>query len=866
MMKNITFFQAANLSDAEAKSQFIVRTKEFEIVMSDIRRNDMSGSIQHYIFVGQRGSGKSTLLRRIQAEINTDEALGEKLVAVNLSEEQAGIYRLHDLWHKVNESLSAMGYVIRDIDWRQYENDLSAYARELYTAMQEELRLKGKKLILLLDNIDRILDHVKQADNHLLREMLMNHKDVRIVGGSTRLSEHYWQYDQPFYQFFRILRLEPLTQAELLELLSFWAGLLAEKGIKEFIQKNTGKLNALRILSDGMPRTMLHLLELAIHRPDENGYSYLRQIVDKATPIYQERLGQLSEQQQKVLVELSFYWDATDIARLSRTARMNSKLLSAVLGQLVKLKIVEKKKGKGKNYYYLLCERFFNLWLIMTQGGPKQKNSVKWLTAFLETWYEKPELIEVYERFANDVDSGSIAADGAVMRATAFAHSRHLSIDQRDRMIDSIKKIAGDNTAYLSMLPERSSEIFETAKKYVNEKNYDKAISLINEIEDGASKDFVLAYIYHDKGDIINAEKYYLMAIDKGDVDALYNLALLYQNNKQTTEAEKYYLMAIDKGDVNALNNLAFLYVDNKQTAEAEKYYLMAIDKGDVGAMYNLALLYQNNKQTTEAEKYYLMAIDKGHVKALYNLAWLYHNNNQTTEAEKYYLMAIDKGNVDAMYNLALLYQDNNQTTEAEKYYLIAIVKGDVEALYNLANMYSDNGKLEEAEKYYLMAIDKGQVSAYLNLAVLYWVNNRNPDEALRLFQRYKEQQSSLDIRGSFIEKMLHTWTGSPEALEGSTSLIAAAMNEVSTDILSGFVSSILVHHQVQTVWSWFHDAEIGEQLRDMLRPMYFATARLIDSAETRAVLLTMPSELAETVDQVYDSIIERRRFYYGTA
>ena len=79
-MRNITFFQAANLSDAEVKSQFIVRKREYELVMSVIKSDNMEGSIQHFIYIGQRGCGKSTLLRRIQAEISTDEELSKTLI------------------------------------------------------------------------------------------------------------------------------------------------------------------------------------------------------------------------------------------------------------------------------------------------------------------------------------------------------------------------------------------------------------------------------------------------------------------------------------------------------------------------------------------------------------------------------------------------------------------------------------------------------------------------------------------------------------------------------------------------------------------------------------------------------------------
>ena len=37
----------------------------------------------------------------------------------------------------------------------------------------------------------------------------------------------------------------------------------------------------------------------------------------------------------------------------------------------------------------------------------------------------------------------------------------------------------------------------------------------------------------NEKKDIAAAEKYYLMAVEKGDADAMYNLGLLYTNERK---------------------------------------------------------------------------------------------------------------------------------------------------------------------------------------------------------------------------------------------------------------------------------------------------------------------------------------------
>src|ERR1022692_1082007 len=102
---NLNFYQSANAEPDVIKNDFIIRLREYDIIMDDIRRNEMRGSVQHYLLLGRRGSGKSTLLKRLQIEIDTDAQLRQKYIAINPAEEQANIYRLFDLWEAIKEEL-----------------------------------------------------------------------------------------------------------------------------------------------------------------------------------------------------------------------------------------------------------------------------------------------------------------------------------------------------------------------------------------------------------------------------------------------------------------------------------------------------------------------------------------------------------------------------------------------------------------------------------------------------------------------------------------------------------------------------------------------------------------------------------------
>ncbi|MCL2652044.1 MAG: hypothetical protein FWD60_13615, partial [Candidatus Azobacteroides sp.] len=102
----LSIYQNSNADNYESiKAGFIVRKLEYETIISSLEKRKTGDSIQHELILGRRGSGKSTLLKRIEVEITENKKLNKKYIPVNLAEEQAGIYRLMDLWEQVLREL-----------------------------------------------------------------------------------------------------------------------------------------------------------------------------------------------------------------------------------------------------------------------------------------------------------------------------------------------------------------------------------------------------------------------------------------------------------------------------------------------------------------------------------------------------------------------------------------------------------------------------------------------------------------------------------------------------------------------------------------------------------------------------------------
>uniref|UniRef100_A0A6C0H5R6 Uncharacterized protein n=1 Tax=viral metagenome TaxID=1070528 RepID=A0A6C0H5R6_9ZZZZ len=91
---------------------------------------------------------------------------------------------------------------------------------------------------------------------------------------------------------------------------------------------------------------------------------------------------------------------------------------------------------------------------------------------------------------------------------------------------------------------------------------------------------------------IFNSSKLKVEDYDLNDENILVIIGLYYLKVKKNNEyAKKYYLMAIEKGNANAMNNLGVLYIDERDYKNGIKYYLMAIEKENNEAIKNIKMV-----------------------------------------------------------------------------------------------------------------------------------------------------------------------------------------------------------------------------------------------------------------------------------
>lgn len=607
----LTLYQNANSSPEAIKRTFLIRIAEFELIMDDIRSRMKGGPMQHELILGRRGSGKSTLLRRIQIEIDEQPDLAEHLVAINLAEEQNAIYRLSDLWYEVLGELAIRFKVKLDLAAFDTFEDNQAYTRYLYGEIHRLLQANQKRVVLLLDNLDRILENFDD-DAHLLRETLLNFQDIQLIGGSTRMSEHYWRYDKPFYDFFRRHHLPGLTFEEIHRLLNAWADEMKLPKLHDYALRHRGRVEAIRILTDGLPRALQYFIQVLLHDSELYGFDYLRKVMDKATPLYQERLNSLTPPQRKIVQEIAFCWEAAPTKTLVERCRMESKTISSFLKQLDHFGIVETLSTGKKNHLYRLSERFFNMWLIVTQGNPDQKRRAKYLTLFLEAWYEPEALKNLAEKHLSDLKEEKMPFDKALVLSKGLAQSKYIGVIERDELIEHTLALKPEGVMETE-LPRRFTEINEELYELFEEGKYEECLIRLDEIENEE-----------------DGWKFYSKA------SCLYRLG-------RNEEAKKYSILAIQKGYADAIKIFELLEVENELEKTNNELSNIRRQRGEL--CYNLGQAAEwMDKKFGEAEIYYLKSIEDGYSESLYDLSLLYYKQNVKPQKALEYTIEYSKG------------------------------------------------------------------------------------------------------------------------------------------------------------------------------------------------------------------------------
>jgi tetratricopeptide (TPR) repeat protein len=210
----------------------------------------------------------------------------------------------------------------------------------------------------------------------------MDDSRVMVLGTATRYFDQITDLDQPFYDFFRVFDLRPLTLEEMKTSLLALAEARGDKSIPNTLAERAGTIQGLYILTGGNPRLIKTFYRLLTEGLRGDIRTDLERLLDEFTPYFKAVVDALPVQQQRIFDAVALAWDPVEVGSVSRITRLPSNQVSAQLRALGKAGLISEAASHPKRKTYLLADRFSNIHYLMRHGRAAQ-NRFDWFVALV---------------------------------------------------------------------------------------------------------------------------------------------------------------------------------------------------------------------------------------------------------------------------------------------------------------------------------------------------------------------------------------------------------------------------------------------------------------------------------------------------
>ena len=415
-MTTIAIYDPRRLSREDFLAGFVAREELVEFLLAQLRLS-LEGEARHRLILGQRGLGKTSLLRRLQIGIGDDPILAVKLLPLTFREEQYNVRSANRFWRNCGEALAealenegdaaAAARLDEELvagDWLEPDRAGEAFAARMVAT--------GRRAVLLVDNLDLILNAIPPDQHWHLRRALQAPGGPILIAAATQLPRQIGDHEAAFYEFFQWDMLEPLTEAEMFTCLRRLAEANPDSSaaVLRTLRTQPARLRVLHTLTGGSPRILVLLYGLLERADSDTVHSDLEGLLDQVTPLYKARVEELrSDLQRAIFDAIALNWDPITSRNLSAATGVEITSLPSVVAKLREFGLIEEVPTSGARAGFQMCERFFNVWYLMRHGTRRTRQRVRWLTAFLETFYSVDEIRELLGRLTSKATSDAWA-------------------------------------------------------------------------------------------------------------------------------------------------------------------------------------------------------------------------------------------------------------------------------------------------------------------------------------------------------------------------------------------------------------------------------------------------------------------------
>ncbi len=839
-------YNPALLADEDLKKSFVVRYSELDQLLHLLHEQPLDSPLQHVLIVGQRGMGKTMLGLRLLLAVREDPTLSALWQPVPFFEESYGITDLAELWLTALQHLSA---ATGDNQWARRAGARRPHA--LVTDARDSERVAAQALadlidfrtetqkrpILFIENLDEVFAQFRDPqDVARLRSILQERFDILLIGTANTVFEAITSREKPFYEFFRQVRLDGLSEEETSTILQRLESWTQNSQLVCDIETNPGRIEVIRRFTDGNPRLIALAARLITESPLGDARDDLERLIDEQTPYFKARIDSLPAQLRSIFHVLAAGWKPMLAREVAAETRLSSSQASAQLKKLTKLGYLEEIREQGKRLLrYQVRERFYNIYYLL-RFTRDQRLRLQRLIDFIT------------QMFGSEVVSSIAQATLARLRTTSG-----IGTDEWTTLEFLAPRLAesADQDSY--------REIFHEAFRLGQKQGVEVPTELLVHVQDAT---------FEDPSALRSFIKVACRSLEKHPDNFMIwvHLARAYGHSQDWIQSAEALTKVIDllppEAPLYSLRGMAFVYAERNEEAEKDLLKAVEINPSLTSAWQNLGNLYYQMNRLEKAENAFSKAIEivPDSAAAWCGLGEINARLNREQDALTAFTKAtdFDPNFTRAWIGMGLAHILANRYEHSVKAFRTAVqLKGDdlqlraiISLVLGIAGLIEKSQEyLTESHAHLTRAMDSEDPTALAIISFTLTKFHRDFSTAEELIQRAiasAPENLAVVYFATEVFSDLKKW---PLALQQ----IAIGVEIGEHELLRGFTHvlvSAIAHGQGQQVLSLLEDSILGE----LQEPILHAVRE-----ELGLPLQSLPAEIMKAKDEVRERIASER-------
>jgi len=337
------------------------------------------------LLVGPRGAGKTHLLAMLYYRLQDATRENTHLQVARLPEDPLTITSYPRLLAAIAKALTP-------------DRSLELDADSIELALDQTAATNGP-IVVLLENLDEIFTQIGVDGQHKLRHYLQTSNSLLLIATTSVLDRQMSVQDTPFYQFFSVIRLQPLSVAEAQQMLLKLADAHRDNLLAEYLQGDqvAKRLEIVSHLAGSHPRIWSIFSDVMTTGSLQHISELLYASFDDLTPYYRDRLMSLTPQQRLVVNELATVEHPLHVDEIAKRAQLDPRSTARTVRELKDAGWIEPVNTEwlhlldGRRTYYELSEPLTRL---AFQAKEAIGQPVDLIVNFLSVWFDPEELAQ----------------------------------------------------------------------------------------------------------------------------------------------------------------------------------------------------------------------------------------------------------------------------------------------------------------------------------------------------------------------------------------------------------------------------------------------------------------------------------------